>query len=88
VEAQRQEREQAEQVKAQINAGLMRSKPVYTGRGGVGNWNQDAAHASQLASEEEEKQKADAVRAKVLEDVEAGLKPPAPAYHQTNRDTT
>lgn len=87
-EAERQERERAEQAKVRIQASLSKSKPVVIGRGGAGNWNDSAAKSTQKAEEEEEHRKADAVRARVLEDVEAGLQPPAPVHHQPERVTS
>jgi hypothetical protein len=87
-EAERQESETAEQAKARIDTGLLERKTVSLGRGGAGNWSDSASRSAPAALVEDEKRKVDAVEARVLQDVEATLKPPAPAYHEPHRNAS
>lgn len=80
-----QEKDEAERARVAVGAS-MSSKPKagHTGRGGMGNWTEGAG-ASQTEGAEDERRRVEALEAKILQDVEAGLKMPAPAYHQHDR---
>jgi hypothetical protein len=54
-----------------------------SGRGGAGNWSESATDPR---AEQRETQKAAAIEAKVIQDVEAGLAMPPRTYHQHDRD--
>ena len=79
------EREQeVQKTKAAVAAsGNARSRGGLTGRGGMGNWADDSADVERVKEEEKKKE---VIEAKILEDVEAGLKLPAKAYHQHDRE--
>lgn len=69
------ERDVAEKIR--VAAAKQGHKHGLTGRGGMGNWTDTAD--TQAFDEDEEKRRHD-LEAKVLQDVEAGLKMPTPSY--------
>jgi hypothetical protein len=85
-EARRQEREETERTKAAVTRNVAKPKAGLSGRGGMGNWSGDVTALDATAAQEEERKKREELEAKIMQDVEAVLPMPPPAYHHQGRD--
>ena len=78
-----EKQEEAAKAKAALAASNAKPRAGTTGRGGAGNWTENTAQVG-----EDEQRKKDVLEAKILQDVEGTLKPPARTYHQHDRDVS
>jgi hypothetical protein len=70
-------------VRTAVAAAKSKPKTGLSGRGGVGNWT-DTTIADGAS---DDKNKREALEAKIVQDVELGLMPPPRTYHQPERES-